>query len=111
MLHTLPTTEGLAGLSNRAVRRAIKKRLRERANQLGRNKVLCVARDLGRCQWPGCNATHNLTIHHLQPRSAGGGDGLRNLVTLCEAHHEAIHAPALASVSDYVGVQLCSTPK
>jgi hypothetical protein len=43
-------------------------------------------RDGGRCQVPGCSraAVH---AHHVVFRSAGGGDGDANLVSLCAAHH------------------------
>jgi hypothetical protein len=50
------------------------------------------ARDLDLCQVPGCcrAATH---VHHIQARSAGGGDEEWNLVALCTAHHlHAVHA-------------------
>jgi len=45
-----------------------------------------LARDRGFCQVPGCSraATH---AHHIEYRSAGGGDEQENLVGLCAAHH------------------------
>jgi hypothetical protein len=50
------------------------------------------ARDLGRCQMPGCSraATH---AHHIIPRSRGGSDDPSNLVSVCTVHHlRGIHA-------------------
>jgi len=43
-------------------------------------------RDRGLCQVPGCSrpAVH---AHHIQFRSAGGGDEPENLVSLCAVHH------------------------
>ncbi len=78
-----------------------------------KQRMRALVRDNFTCQWPGCRCSsiHKLTVHHLVPRSQGGSNHLHNLLTLCEKHHRMAHAPALASVSDYVGVQLCSTPK
>jgi hypothetical protein len=46
------------------------------------------ARDGWRCTVPGCTSQRNLHAHHVLFRSAGGGDELANLVTLCAAHHQ-----------------------
>ncbi len=59
--------------------------------QRKRNRIRCIVRDGGRCQWPGCTATEGLTVHHLVPRCKGGSHRLHNLVTLCRAHHRLIH--------------------
>jgi hypothetical protein len=51
------------------------------------------ARDGWRCTVPGCTSQKNLHAHHVLFRSAGGGDGLANLTTLCVAHHQrGVHA-------------------
>jgi hypothetical protein len=51
------------------------------------------ARDGWRCTVPGCTSQRNLHAHHVLFRSAGGGDELDNLVTLCAAHHQrGVHA-------------------
>jgi len=51
------------------------------------------ARDGWRCTVPGCSSYRNLHAHHVRFRSAGGGNGLANLVTLCAAHHlHGVHA-------------------
>jgi hypothetical protein len=47
-------------------------------------------RDGGLCGVPGCSraAAH---VHHIIFRSRGGTHGLENQVSLCAAHHRAIH--------------------
>ena len=48
-------------------------------------------RDGGCCRVPGCRNATFVDVHHLRPRSEGGSDDVENLVTLCAAHHHAIH--------------------
>jgi hypothetical protein len=36
---------------------------------------------------PGCRARRNLQLHHIWPRSQGGGDEPHNLTTVCFEHH------------------------
>jgi hypothetical protein len=38
-----------------------------------------------------CGATDNLQYHHLMPRSMGGSDDERNLITLCGECHAKAH--------------------
>jgi Holliday junction resolvasome RuvABC DNA-binding subunit len=40
---------------------------------------------------PGCRNAAFLDLHHVQPRSEGGGNEVDNLITLCGAHHRAAH--------------------
>jgi hypothetical protein len=40
---------------------------------------------------PGCRHANYVDVHHLVPRSDGGRHTSENLVTLCSAHHRAIH--------------------
>jgi RuvA, C-terminal domain/HNH endonuclease len=54
-----------------------------------------IRRDRGRCQVPGCAHTHFVDLHHVVPRSEGGGHEPSNLVTLCGAHHRAAHEGTL----------------
>ncbi|HEX4924658.1 MAG TPA: HNH endonuclease signature motif containing protein, partial [Bdellovibrionales bacterium] len=54
-------------------------------------------RDQGRCAQVGrdgrrCDEMKWLQIHHLVPRSMGGGDELGNLTLLCAGHHRLLHA-------------------
>jgi hypothetical protein len=49
-------------------------------------------RDGGRCQVPGCRHATYVDVHHLRPRSEDGKNTRENLVTLCCAHHSALHA-------------------
>jgi hypothetical protein len=55
-----------------------------------------LARDRHRCQVPGCTHTHFVDVHHIRPRSDGGRNTLDNLITLCTAHHRAIHRGELS---------------
>jgi hypothetical protein len=57
-----------------------------------RKKVL--ARDRQRCAVPGCRST-NLDVHHILELSNGGKHELLNLISLCEAHHLAVHEGSL----------------
>ena len=52
---------------------------------------LVLRRDGGRCAVPGCRHATYVDVHHLDPRSDGGGHEPENLVTLCSAHHRANH--------------------
>jgi len=48
-------------------------------------------RDNRCCRVPGCRHTRFVDVHHLDPRAEGGGHAPENLVTLCGAHHRALH--------------------
>ena len=50
-----------------------------------------LARDRHRCRAPGCGNTRFLEVHHLRPRSRGGGNGPANLITLCAGCHRLHH--------------------
>ena len=52
------------------------------------------ARDRHRCTVPGCRST-NLDAHHIRELSKGGKHELSNLISLCEAHHLALHEGSL----------------
>jgi len=54
-----------------------------------RRRIL--ARDSHRCRAPGCGGTRFLEVHHLRPRSRGGGQEAANLVTLCARCHQLLH--------------------
>jgi hypothetical protein len=54
-------------------------------------------RDNGRCRVPGCRHAVFTDVHHLQLRSEGGVNSLENLVTICSAHHRAIHRSQLVT--------------
>ena len=53
-------------------------------------------RDDGRCRVPGCRHATYVDVHHLELRSEGGKHTLENLVTLCCAHHAALHRGRLS---------------
>jgi hypothetical protein len=50
-----------------------------------------LARDHYRCTVPGCRATRNLDVHHLEHLAHGGTHAKENLTTLCDGHHVAHH--------------------
>ncbi|HYJ09274.1 MAG TPA: HNH endonuclease, partial [Polyangiaceae bacterium] len=52
---------------------------------------LVMRRDHGRCVVPGCKHATWVDVHHLQARAEGGAHGPENLITLCGAHHRALH--------------------
>jgi hypothetical protein len=54
-----------------------------------RRSVLRRARH--RCEVPGCRNSIFLDVHHLTLRSEGGTNEPNDLVTLCGAHHDAVH--------------------
>jgi hypothetical protein len=59
-------------------------------------KYAVLARDGWRCAAPGCTSYRNLHAHHVEFRSAGGGDEPENLVTLCAWHHQrGVHSGVL----------------
>jgi hypothetical protein len=58
-----------------------------------RRKV--VARDHQRCRAPGCRCATFVDVHHRKPRSEGGTHTPDNLITLCSAHHTALHRGTL----------------
>lgn len=49
-------------------------------------------RDGYRCRVRDCEVRGSalLTVHHIVPRAEGGSHALRNLITLCPAHHDQI---------------------
>jgi hypothetical protein len=54
-------------------------------------------RDERRCRVAGCRNATFLDLHHIRPRSEGGRHSADNLVTLCAAHHRALHRGELRS--------------
>lgn len=49
-------------------------------------------RDHGRCRVPGCTNHRWVEVHHVRLRSEGGGHDPDNLLVLCGAHHDRLHA-------------------
>jgi hypothetical protein len=48
-------------------------------------------RDGGCCVFPGCRHANFVDLHHLHLKSEGGDHNPDKLVTVCGAHHRAIH--------------------
>jgi hypothetical protein len=57
-------------------------------------------RDGYKCRVPGCSATANIDCHHMKFWKDGGKHENRNLLTLCEGHHLAVHAGSLIIEGD-----------
>jgi hypothetical protein len=54
------------------------------------------ARDQHRCQVPGCRATRNLDLHHIEFQQHGGRHLASNVLLLCSGHHQQLHEGALS---------------
>ncbi|HEU4576699.1 MAG TPA: HNH endonuclease signature motif containing protein [Polyangiaceae bacterium] len=67
-------------------------------------------RDERRCRVAGCRNATFLDLHHIQPRSEGGSHSADNLVTLCSAHHRALHRGELRSAGDASDFRLLPGP-
>lgn len=48
-------------------------------------------RDHHCCRVPGCRNSRFLDVHHIELRSEGGNHRAENLLTVCGAHHRALH--------------------
>jgi hypothetical protein len=57
-------------------------------------------RDHHRCRAPGCAHATFVDVHHVRTRADGGQHDPGNLITLCGAHHRAIHEGTLQIVGD-----------
>jgi hypothetical protein len=53
-------------------------------------------RDGGCCVFPGCRHATFVDLHHLHLKSEGGDHDPDKLVTVCGAHHRAIHRGLVA---------------
>jgi 5-methylcytosine-specific restriction endonuclease McrA len=63
-----------------------------------RRAVIC--RDQRRCRIPGCKNATFLDLHHLRARAEGGAHEADNLITVCSAHHDALHRGRLRTDGD-----------
>jgi hypothetical protein len=52
---------------------------------------LVLRRDQHCCVFPGCRHATHVEVHHLRSKADGGRHTAENLVTLCCAHHRALH--------------------
>jgi hypothetical protein len=69
---------------------------------------LVMARDEGKCRFPGCRATRHVAIHHIEFRSDGGDHDPANLISLCDGHHKLLHE-GIVSISGRAPDQLVFT--
>jgi 5-methylcytosine-specific restriction endonuclease McrA len=52
---------------------------------------LVLRRDGHCCAFPGCRHCSFVDVHHIDSKADGGNHDPDNLVTLCSAHHRAVH--------------------
>ncbi len=60
-----------------------------------RKREQVLARDGYCCTVPGCRRNVGLDLHHIEYQSRGGGHELKNLTTICDLHHRAVHSGKL----------------
>jgi hypothetical protein len=53
-------------------------------------------RDHHRCCVPGCRHARYVDLHHIRLSSEGGSNAPSNIITLCSAHHRAVHRGELS---------------
>ncbi|MFT3696683.1 MAG: HNH endonuclease [Kofleriaceae bacterium] len=53
-------------------------------------------RDCGKCVVEGCRSQRFIDVHHIIPRSEGGGHTADNLALMCFAHHQMLHAGTIS---------------
>jgi hypothetical protein len=56
-----------------------------------RKREQVLARDGHGCTVPGCRRNVGLDLHHIVYQSRGGSHELKNLTTICDLHHRAVH--------------------
>jgi RuvA, C-terminal domain len=59
-----------------------------------------IQRDHHRCRVPDCRNAIFLDTHHLRLRTEGGEHTAANLITVCSAHHGALHTGRLCTEGD-----------
>ena len=57
-------------------------------------------RDAGRCRFPGCTTRRRLHAHHVRHWAHDGETKLANLISLCPAHHWAVHEGGFQTWTD-----------
>lgn len=71
-------------------------------------------RDHWSCQWKGCGWSHEriaydprfLEAHHIHEHARGGSNEAENLVTLCNLHHDQVHATGELILNDQAAALL-----
>lgn len=83
---------------NSRVNRAREKTKEQNKTLTPQTKKLILNRDNHQCTYINqrgerCENKRFLEVHHIKPKSHGGGHHLENLKTLCSTHHGWIHKP------------------
>ncbi|MCK9874793.1 DUF222 domain-containing protein [Frankia sp. Ag45/Mut15] len=84
---------------------------RRRRHPTRRVRDAVYARDQGICQFPGCDHTRWLQIHHCHEWHADRGEtNVELLLLICGAHHRAIHDQSLTAHRDHDGTVTVRAP-
>jgi Domain of unknown function (DUF222) len=83
---------------------------RRRRTPSDRLRAAVYARDRGVCQYPGCEHTRWLQIHHLAHWADLGKTALPNLTLLCGFHHAAVHEGGISLHLDVDGTVTARHP-
>ena len=71
-------------------------------------RAIVLDRDLHQCQYADCKLREEndieLNLHHIYPERYGGTEEPNNLITLCKAHHKAMHVQFHGYYGDSTGV-------
>ena len=70
------------------------------ANVSNHTRKAVYARDHYRCAL--CDSPRGIQIHHVIPRSQGGGNQPDNLITLCMYCHAVIHGTRFPDMPDWM---------
>ena len=96
-----PTRRGRAALADAdAEARAHVGAARAKQNVPPAVRRAVLRRDQQRCRVPGCRNATFLDLHHINLRSEGGGHHPDNLLSVCGAHHRALHRGELLIEGD-----------
>ncbi len=84
------------GRLKRTPLRRVSDKQRAVIDELAASAVVVIERSFGRCEanTPACPLREHEGVHrhHIKQRSAGGGHGPDNLLNVCAAAHDWIHA-------------------
>jgi hypothetical protein len=84
---------------------------RRRRTPSDRLRAAVYARDRGVCQYPGCEHSRWLHIHHLEHWADHGKTALPNLILLCGYHHAAVHEGGITLHRDDDGTVTARHPQ
>jgi hypothetical protein len=83
---------------------------RRQRTATGRLREAIYARDRGTCQYPTCERTRWLHIHHLDHWADDGESEPDNLILICGYHHRAVHEGGYTLYRDIDGTVTVHLP-